>query len=224
MTAILYESEGPERWDDPRPLLMSHARAFYDRGWMWGTAGNLSARLADGSFWITASGCSKGELTLAQFVHLTVEGQLLPQLTSTAKPSAETSIHQVIYQHCPEAQACYHVHSIAANLVSRLTTADTLQLPTIEMLKGLGVWETNPIVYLDLFPNHPQVPYIAELMGDRLQQKPPQIPACLIRDHGVTVWGNNPAEARNRIEVMEFIFQFIVTAHTMGLNSSLHSN
>ena len=45
---------------DLRSDLIAAAKHFYDRGWMVGTAGNLSARLPDGSFWITASGARKG--------------------------------------------------------------------------------------------------------------------------------------------------------------------
>jgi methylthioribulose-1-phosphate dehydratase len=197
---------------DPRPLLVAHARSFYDRGWMWGTAGNLSARLPDGSFWITASGCAKGELTPEQFVQLSLGGQLLTQPTPSAKPSAETSIHQAVYQLFPDAKACYHVHSVAANLVSRLTEADTIRLPGIEMIKGLGIWIENPTVDLALFPNHLHVPRIGIDMLERWQQHPPQIPASLIRDHGVTVWGASPTEARNRVEVMEFLFQYMLGA------------
>lgn len=202
---------------DPRPQLITHARSFYERGWMWGTAGNLSARLPDGSFWITASGCSKGELTSDQFVQMSLEGQLLTQPAPAAKPSAETSIHQAVYRLFPEATACYHVHSVSATVVSRLTTAEYIQLPAIEMVKGLGIWEANPIVKLPLFPNHLQVPEIGAEMLARFGLELPQIPACLIRSHGITVWGNSQEEARNRVEVMEFIFQYTIAAKSIDL-------
>lgn len=203
--------------DDPRTVLISHARSFYDRGWMGGTAGNLSARCADGGFWITASGCSKGELVTEQFVRLSVAGELLEQPTSGAKPSAETSIHQVIYDLFPEAQACYHVHSVQSNLVSRLGSG-TVQLPAIEMTKGMGIWDAEPVVCVDIFTNHPQVPKIAAAMRDRFTQTPPQLSACLIQDHGVTVWGRTQEETRNRVEVMEFLFQYMVMARSLYLN------
>ncbi|WP_404787206.1 methylthioribulose 1-phosphate dehydratase [Altericista sp. CCNU0014] len=200
---------------DPRPLLVAHARSFYERGWMWGTAGNLSARLPDNSFWITASGCAKGELTPEQFVQMSLEGKLLTQ--TAAKPSAETSIHQAVYRLFPDATACYHVHTVSANLASRLTAAEQIRLPAIEMLKGLGIWEANPTVHLALFSNHLQVSEIGAEMLARFGQKPPQIPACLIRDHGVTVWGRSQDEAKNRIEAMEFIFQYTVAAKSIDL-------
>jgi methylthioribulose-1-phosphate dehydratase len=201
--------------NDPRTLLAAHAKIFYDRGWMWGTAGNLSARLPDGSFWITASGCSKGELTPDQFVRMSLNGDLLERPTPQSKPSAETSIHQAVYGLFPEAKACYHVHSVPANLVSRLSATPQILLPAIEMIKGMGVWDENPQVFLDIFPNHAQVSNIADDMRDRFRQSPPQIPACLIQDHGVTVWGTSPAETRNRVEVMEFIFQYAIAAQNI---------
>jgi methylthioribulose-1-phosphate dehydratase len=203
---------------DPRPILISHARTFHERGWMLGTAGNLSARATNGSFWITASGCSKGELTTDQFVQMSKDGQLLIQPSLTSQPSAETSIHQAVYQLFPDVTACYHVHSVFANLVSRLTTAEAVAMPAIEMLKGLGVWDASPTVDLALFTNHLQVSQIAAEMLERFRKEPPKLPACLIRDHGVTVWGTSTKEVRNRVEALEFIFQFMITARATNLS------
>ena len=62
---------------DPRESLIYAATNFYQKGWMVGTAGNLSARLSDGSFWITASGRPKGQLTSEDFVRVDLEGKVL---------------------------------------------------------------------------------------------------------------------------------------------------
>jgi methylthioribulose-1-phosphate dehydratase len=182
---------------------------------MWGTAGNLSARVNKDSFWITASGCSKGELTPEQFVCLSNTGDLLIRPTPQAKPSAEASIHQAIYALFPEARACYHVHSVPATLLSSQSTADYLVLPAIEMIKGLGIWEADPVVKLALFTNHSHVPQIAGDIAARFRQQPPEVPACLIRNHGITVWGSSCEEARNRVEVVEFLFQYLITTQSI---------
>ncbi|MER3588952.1 MAG: methylthioribulose 1-phosphate dehydratase, partial [Mastigocladus sp. ERB_26_1] len=79
---------------DARLELITAARYFYQQGWMVGTAGNLSARLSDASFWITASGKSKGELAIDDFVRVYPDGRV-EQPTKDSKPSAETAIHQV---------------------------------------------------------------------------------------------------------------------------------
>jgi methylthioribulose-1-phosphate dehydratase len=202
---------------DPRLELIDTAHYFHSQGWMWGTGGNLSAKVADGSFWITASGQSKGKLTPDSFVRVFPSGDVY-QPTPNAKPSAETSIHQAVYSCFPDTQACFHVHSIEANLVSRFVTGDELPLPAIEMLKGLGMWDENPQCVMPIFTNHHQVPKIAEDMRSHFHSKPPQIPALLIRDHGVTVWGKSIETASNYIEVAEYIFRYLLEAKKLEHN------
>jgi methylthioribulose-1-phosphate dehydratase len=201
---------------DLRSDLVTAAKYFHQRGWMLGTAGNLSARLSDGSFWITASGKSKGELGKLDFIRLFPDGAV-EKPTDDLKPSAETSIHQAIYDTVPEAMACYHVHSIDANLVSNFTEDIELPLPQLEMIKGLGIWEENPRVTMPLFANHLDVPKIGQEIAERFSVKTPAIPALLIRNHGVTVWGRSTEEARNRIELVEYIFSYMVQAKHLGL-------
>ncbi|MDZ8023281.1 MAG: methylthioribulose 1-phosphate dehydratase [Nostoc sp. SerVER01] len=199
---------------DPRLELIATARQFYRQGWMVGTAGNLSVLLPDGSFWITASGRSKGELSLSDFVRIYPDGK--DDSSNNLKPSAETAIHQVLYTLFPEAKACYHVHSVEANLVSRFVTGDSLPLPPLEMLKGLGVYQENPNCLIPIFANHLQVSQIADDIKERFTITPPQVPALLIRDHGVTVWAPSPESARNYIELVEYIFRYMVAARRVG--------
>ncbi|MDQ2097826.1 MAG: methylthioribulose 1-phosphate dehydratase [Tychonema bourrellyi B0820] len=197
---------------DLRTDLIVAAKHFYAQGWMVGTAGNLSARLDDGSFWITASGRQKGNLTETDFIRINLDGTIVEQPHPDSRPSAETSIHLAVYNSFPEAQACYHVHSVEANLVSRLAAGDAVSLPAIEMLKGLGVWEENPQVSIPLFTNYLEVPKIAQEICEVFAISPPKVPALLIRDHGVTVWANSPAAAYNYIEIVEYIFRYMMTA------------
>ncbi|WP_017306061.1 methylthioribulose 1-phosphate dehydratase [Spirulina subsalsa] len=193
-----------------RADLVASAQQFYQLGWMLGTAGNLSAKNPDGSFWITASGKSKGRLTEQDFVRLSPHGQVLETPLPENRPSAETSIHQAIYDLFPEAQACYHVHSVEANLVTQFCEGDCLSLPPLEMIKGLGIWEENPHVSMPVFENYLDVPKIAQALRDRFSQSCPEVPALLIRHHGVTVWGTSPTEAHNRVEIAEYLFRYIV--------------
>jgi methylthioribulose-1-phosphate dehydratase len=195
---------------DPRSELIAAASHFYRQGWMVGTAGNLSARLEDGSFWITASGRSKGQLEPKDFVRIDPQGQVVERGAEDAKPSAETAIHQALYSLFPEARACYHVHSVEANLASRFVDGDLLPLPPLEMLKGLGVWEENPQCAMPVFANHLEVPRIAAEIERRLKTTVPKMPALLIRDHGVTVWTNSTEAGFHAIELVEYIFRYLV--------------
>ena len=205
---------------DSRPTLISAARQFYQMGWMVGTAGNLSAKISDNSFWITRSGCPKNQLTIDDFVLMTLDkdkGKLYSTPTQShphKRPSAETSIHAAIYSLFPDAQVCYHVHSIENNLVSRFVMDDSLPLPPLEMLKGLGIWEENPCLIMPIFDNHLEVSRIADDICTRFKDAKPQVPALLIRDHGVTIWADSLERASNYIEIVEYIFRYMVASQS----------
>jgi len=201
---------------DPREILAADARSLYSRGWMHGTAGNLSLRLGDGSFWITASGKAKGRLGAADFLRLAPGGEVLERGRPADRPSAEASLHVEVYRLFPEARACYHVHTVAANVASCLAPGGDLPLPPIEMLKGLGVCEERPEVALAVFANHAQVPAIAAEVAARFRDAPPRLPGFLVRAHGLTVWGPEPQEAMNRLELFEFLFDCLLTARRTG--------
>jgi methylthioribulose-1-phosphate dehydratase len=203
---------------DPRRLLAATARRLYARGWMAGTAGNLSLRQPDGSFWITASGKCKGALAAGDFLRLAPGGAVLERGRAGDRPSAEACLHDAVYALFPAAGACYHVHTVAANVASRLAAAgEDLALPPIEMLKGLGLWEERPAAVVAVFPNHAQVPAIAAAMEARFRAAPPRLPGFLIRDHGLTVWGDSPQAAQNHLELFDFIFQCMAAARSAGV-------
>jgi methylthioribulose-1-phosphate dehydratase len=197
---------------DPRDVLADAARIFYGRGWMMGTAGNLSLRLVDGTFWITASGKPKGRLGAEDFLRIAPSNEVLERGRPEDRPSAETSIHAAIYRLFPEARACFHVHSIPGNVAARLTTGDALRLPPLEMLKGFGIAEEEPEVDLPVVRNHAHVPRIAEEIVTRFQADPPRVPGFLIRDHGLTAWGRDAGAALNHVELFEYIFGYMATA------------
>jgi methylthioribulose-1-phosphate dehydratase len=156
-------------------------------------------------------------LSVDDFVSITLDkdkGEFYSTSTesnSKKRPSAETSIHAAIYNLFPDARVCYHVHSIENNLVSRFTKSN-LPLPPLEMLKGLGVWEENPRCFMPIFANHLEVPRIADDIYTRFKDTKPQIPALLIRDHGVTVWANSLESANNYLELVEYIFRYMVAS------------
>lgn len=69
-----------------RKKLIKDAGYFHNKGWMCGTAGNLSAKPNKQSeFWITASGCSKGVLGLTDFVKMNLQGELLAKIQDECK-------------------------------------------------------------------------------------------------------------------------------------------
>ena len=186
------------------------AKSFYERGWMYGTAGNLSARVNDASFLITASGKPKGQLIASDFVTVDIiSGELLSSEAEGNHPSAETSIHQTIYSLYPETNACFHVHSVDACIATKTITENSLRLPNLEMIKGFDIWEQEPNVDLPLFDNHLDVAKVANEIKNCFSQQPPKLDALMIRNHGITVWGESIQQTFNRVEILEFILSFV---------------
>ena len=214
-------SEMNLRPDDPRIAMMTASKHFYGLGWMVGTAGNLSARRADGRVWITASGRHKGTLGSGDFVLVDPDGTVAARGSAQDRPSAETSIHLALYRLFPWAGAVYHVHTVEASIVSDLASAGALALPPLEMVKGLGVWDPDPRVAIPVLQNHADVPLIAREIEERFGAAGPDVPALLIHGHGATVWGRDCEAALHHVEVLEFIFRYMVTARLVGLRAEV---
>lgn len=211
----------------PRDSLVEVAHDFYARGWMLGTAGNLSAREDGDHFWITASGKPKGRLDEHDFVLVRVsDGKVVHHLCADSRPSAETEIHRVLYQLFPEARACLHGHGVEACLAAAQAErhATGLSLAPIEMIKGFGIWEQNPDVVLPLFDNSLDVYRIAMSIHERFSQQHPALTALMVRSHGPTVWGASIQQAYDRFELLDFILRYQGAARLRGagLGSGAH--
>ena len=195
----------------PRAALVVIARDFHARGWMAGTAGNLSAREDDNHFWITASGKPKGRLDERDFLLVRVaDGDVVERLRAEDKPSAETTIHAALYRLFPDARTCLHGHIVEAIVAADRAKkgAKSLRLPPIEMIKGFDIWQQNPKVDLPLFENVLDVAKIAREIEKRFRKTKPPLTALMIRAHGPTVWGKSLQEAYNRFEILEFLLRY----------------
>lgn len=207
---------------DAQPLrtaLIDVAHDFHGRGWMAGTAGNLSARADIDHFWITASGKPKGRLRESDFLLVRIsDGAVVERLAAQDRPSAETSIHRVIYSLFPEACACLHGHSVEACLAAELAGpgAAGLTLPALEMVKGFDIWAEHPAVELPLFDNWLDVGRIAASVRERFTAAAPAVSALMVRAHGATVWGRSLQEAYNRFEVLDFLLTYVARNTSRG--------
>jgi methylthioribose-1-phosphate isomerase len=171
------------------------ARSLYARGWMPGTAGNISVRTWQTAV-ITGSGLSKGELTGDDMVTVAVADS--QPVSGSRRPSAETAIHTAIYR-ATEADAVVHVHAPHATAQTAGASA-TLTFTGYELIKGLG---TTGTISIPVFTNHVDVAGIGEDIEQHLKQHPEAPPVLFIAGHGITAWGADLAQARDRVECLE---------------------
>ncbi|MFI5526706.1 methylthioribulose 1-phosphate dehydratase [Streptomyces platensis] len=201
-----------------RGHLAAACRDLYRRGWMPGTSGNISVRSGE-TVVITASGRSKGAMSRKDTVMVEpFEG--LPLLGETEWPSAETSIHLALYQQLPNCGAVIHAHAPHSTAVAALTGTNgsigQVVFENMELAKGLGSVDPH-LVAVPVFANWSDVSRIASDVTAYLDGSAADAPPVLLIDrHGVTAWGHNIDEARNRLECVEEMSRLTLLTGAFG--------
>lgn len=178
------------------------------------TSGNYSVRTGDNEMAITVSGYHKGHLVPDGIMRADLKGNPLED----KKPSAETLLHCLIYDLYPEVNAILHTHSVPNTVLTRpMKDGDVLRLSDYEMLKAYSGIETHDTaVDLPVFENTQD---IAELSGRvrPILKAAPQIPAFMIRCHGIYGWGSNMDEALRVIEATEMLLSCEMHARLINI-------
>jgi methylthioribose-1-phosphate isomerase len=119
-------------------------------------------------------------------------------VSGARRPSAETTIHTAIYR-ATGADAVVHVHPPHATAQS-FDAPDVLRFSGYELIKGLGTSET---IDIPVFVNHSDVARIGADIERHLTENPDAAPVLFIAGHGITAWGADLAQARDRAECLE---------------------
>ncbi len=179
---------------------------LHNKGWFPATSGNLSLKIKDDPliFAVTSSGKDKGKITHEDI--LFVDKEATPVLKTKLKPSAETKIHSQIYQKT-DAGCVVHVHTVNNNFISEVFfDKGVVPIKNLEMIKALDIWKENAYIEVPIIENFFDLEKLAKEAGKAVN---PDVPAVLIRNHGVYVWGKNDFEAKRHIEAFEFMFEYM---------------
>ena len=183
------------------------ARGFHGRGWLLGTSGNLSAVIQREPLQIamSPSGVDKGELRPEQLLSIDENARIVGQ--PGGKPSDESLLHIRIVKE-RGAGAVLHTHSIWNTILSDVYAADGgVRIEGYEMLKGLqGVGTHEHAEWLPIVENSQDMPALAETVGETLN-KHQAAHGFLLRRHGLYSWGENLAQAKRHVEILEFLLE-----------------
>jgi len=182
--------------------LIDSGRFFDRRGWVPATGGNFSARLTSETMLITASGTHKGELVREDLLVADLDGK---PLHSKRKTSYETGLHTQLYRWDSAIGAVLHVHSIANTVLSRRHAVIRLQGYELQKLLPQTV-DPTAAVDIPVFDNDQDIARLAKRVGDYLRHHA-EAPAYLIAGHGLYTWGETIAQARYRVEALEFMLE-----------------
>ena len=175
---------------------------FHQRGWVPATGGNFSARLDPGRVLITASGNHKGELTEGDFLIAGLDGK---PVEAGRKASYETLLHMQVYRRHADAGAVLHTHSTANTVLSR--RYERIVLSNYELLKVLpGAPDPQSNVAIPVFANDQDIARLSAVVDAHMVAEP-ATPAYLIAGHGLYAWGGTVAQARHRVEAIEFMLE-----------------
>lgn len=179
---------------------------LYNKGWFPATSGNLSYKLHDDPliFAVTTSGKDKGTVSHEDVIFVDKEGK--PVEKTRLKPSAETLIHSYIYQKT-DANCVIHIHTPANNFISYIYFEEgKVKIKDFEMIKALDIWKEDAEIEVPIVDNYFDLKKLAEESGKAIN---PEVPAVLIKTHGIYCWGRNEFEAKRHIEAFEFMFNLM---------------
>ncbi len=177
-----------------REALCGVGRSLHARGYAHATAGNLSARLADGGMLITPTDACLGTLEPDRLARLDAQGQQ----RGGDRASKTAALHRAIYAAAPAARCIVHTHSthLVALTLQGVWAADAV-LPPITPYQ---VMKVGPV---PLIPYHlPGDDAVPGLVAERLAARP-SLRGVLLERLGPVVWHESPEAAAVVLEELE---------------------
>jgi L-fuculose-phosphate aldolase len=191
----------PADTDVLRRDIVAVCQRLYQRGFIAGTEGNVSALEGPDRLWITPSGYHKGLLQPADLLLIDLHGQVL---FGDGRPSSETPMHLALYRCRPDIRAVVHAHP---PLATALTVAGyRLEPPLLpEAVVALGEVPTIPY-------QMPTTWQFANDVGAAMRQAE----AALLENHGSVAVGASLQAAFNKMEIVERAAQILYLAKLLG--------
>jgi ribulose-5-phosphate 4-epimerase/fuculose-1-phosphate aldolase len=166
------------------------ADSFYQRGYAFGSTGNISVRTGE-RVWLTPTGKSLKGLRPEQLACIGLDGASLNE----NRPSKEFPFHLAVYTRREDVRAVVHLHTLYSVALSCLDSFDAEEpLPPLTPYYFMRV---APLAVLPYF--RPGSEGLAEAVGDAA----PRHNCMLLRNHGVVCFGGTLSEAVDRTEELE---------------------
>ncbi|GAC1574268.1 MAG: methylthioribulose 1-phosphate dehydratase [Candidatus Elarobacter sp.] len=179
--------------------IAAFGRLAASRGWVPATSGNFSCRVGARHAAVTRSGIDKGAIGPGDVAVLAIDEPIPPGM------SAETPLHLARYRTDAAIGAVFHVHTVAATVLSRLDEREgRVRTDGYEMHKAIGLRSHESSVEIPVFANDQDTAALAERAEARLGANA-AVPGFLLAGHGLYAWGATAADARRHVEGLEFL-------------------
>jgi len=184
-----------------RESIVEVGRLMYDRGFIAGGDGNISARLENGTILVTPTMVCKGRMTPDMIVLVDEKGQ---KIGGERNASSEFAMHLAVYTRRSDVHAVVHTHPpVATGFAVAGLALDKALLSEVVLTLGCipltqyGTPSTNELV-------DALVPYI------------PAHDALLLANHGAVAYGRDIDHALANMETVEHFARISLVAHLLG--------
>ncbi len=161
------------------------------KGYIAGSAGNLSVKAEDGHIICTPTNSNLAALKQKEVSLLAPSGELI----EGHPPTKEVSFHKAIYAKYKKAGAVIHLHSTYLTALSCLNNLDKNNV--IKAFTPYVVMRLGQVPLIPYFkPGSTQIAEAIEGLSDNIS-------GFLMANHGVTVFGKNMKEACHKFEELE---------------------
>ena len=168
--------------------ILAIGRRMWRQGYVAANDGNISVRLADGSFLVTPSGVSKGRMRPGTLLRVDSNGGLL---AGKGTVTSELGMHLMVYRQHPDVRAVMHAHPPYA------TTLAAAELPLDkEILPEL-------VIFLGQVPLAPYATPSTPEVAASIQPFLADHDAILLSHHGVLTYGSTLEDAYAKLERVE---------------------
>jgi ribulose-5-phosphate 4-epimerase/fuculose-1-phosphate aldolase len=173
-----------------RAMMVEHGRSLFQRGYVAGQAGNISAKTDDALLMTPTNSCL-GRLAPEAISKVSMDGKLI----SGMAPSKELALHLAVYRVRPEAAAIVHLHATYSTAVSCLEDVDPR-----DVLPPLTPYYVMRVGKLPLTPYFaPGTAALADAVGAAAKDHH----AILLANHGLVLAGTSLDAAVYAAEELE---------------------
>jgi len=182
-------------------ILKRYGRLADKLGLVWGTSGNMSMRIDEDSFLITASGATLGELQNEDMVVCKISNDFVKR-----KPSIEFRMHKEIYHLRKEIKAVLHSQPFFSTLVACSNELEIKKEIIPESIVYLKKIEQIPY-------QHPGSIELALQVGEKIKTAD----ILLLENHGVVCVGGSIQEVINKTLTLEFLAKLTIFSKAVNI-------
>jgi L-fuculose-phosphate aldolase len=187
--------------DETKAAVLWAAQEMARSGLVQGTAGNVAARLPDGNVVLTPSSLDYAEMTTADLVVCTLDGDVLE---GSRSPTTEKALHLTALRANTDIDATIHCHAKFATMFAVTRT------PIPAVVEEFHVYVGGPVEVAEYRTTGSQE------LADEIAKHVAAKAAVLMASHGLFAVGRDPKHALHVAQLVERTAEIVWGARQLG--------